>query len=65
MRHFRASGLKERRRLTVDIYTMKMKLSAHPQGFLLRVDQMVKELYDMENVILSSLSPQYDEGSRY
>ena len=66
MQHYRASGLKERRRLTVDFYTMKMELGEHPRKFLLRVDQMVKELErvdrpvdskDIDIVILSGLTP--------
>ena len=73
MQHYRASGLKERRRLTVDFYTMKMELGEHPRKFLLRVDQMVKELErvdrpvdskDIDIVILSGLTPQYDAEVR-
>ena len=41
--HYQASGLKERRRLTIDFYMMKIKLGERPRKFLLRVDQMVKE----------------------
>ena len=44
VQHYQASGLKERRRLTMDFYMMKMELGEHPRKFLLRVDQMVKEL---------------------
>ena len=44
VQHYQASGLKERRRLTIDFYMMKMELGEHPRKFLLRVDQMVKEL---------------------
>ena len=42
--HCQASGLKERRRLTIDFYMMKMELGEHPRKFLLCMDQMVKEL---------------------
>ncbi|CAM9184650.1 unnamed protein product [Ascophyllum nodosum] len=42
VQHYQASGLKERRRLTIDFYMMKMELEGHPQKFLLRVDQMMK-----------------------
>ena len=44
MQHYQASGLKERRRLTVDFYMIKMELEEPPRKFLLCVDQMVKEL---------------------
>ena len=44
VQHYQASGLKEPRRLTIDSYMMKMELGEHPRKFLLRVDQMVKEL---------------------
>ena len=68
MQHYQASGLKERRRLTIDFYMMKTELGEHPRKFLLRVDQMVKELErvdrhvdpkDIDIVILSGLTPQY------
>ena len=64
--HYQASGLKDRRRLNVDLYMMKMELGEHPRKFLLRVDQMVKELErvdrpvdrkDIDIVILSGLTP--------
>ena len=67
--HYQASGLKERRRLTIDFYMTKMELGEHPRKFLLRVDQMAKELErvdrpvdpkDIGIVILSGLTPQYD-----
>ena len=48
IQHYHASGLKERRRLTIDLYRMEMELSGHPRNFLLRVDQMVKELEKMD-----------------
>ena len=66
--HYQASGLKERRRLTIDFYMMKMELGEHPRKFLLRVDQMVKKLErvdrpvvlkDIDVVILSGLTPHY------
>ena len=69
VQHYQASGLKERRRLTIGLYMMKMELGEHPQKFLLRVDQMVKGLErvdrpvdpkDIDIVILSGLTPQYD-----
>ena len=73
VQHYRASGLKERCRLTVDFYTMKMELGEHPRKFLLRVDQMVKELErverpvdpkDIDIVILSGLTSQCDAEVR-
>ena len=69
VQHYRASGLKERRRLTIDFYMTKMELGEHPRKFLLRVYQMVNELErvdrpvnpkDIDIVILSGLTPQYD-----
>ena len=44
VQHYQVSELKERRRLTLDFYMMKMELGEHPRKFMLRVDQMVKEL---------------------
>ena len=72
VQHYQASGLKQRRRITIDFY-MKMELGEHPRNFLLRVDQMVKELErvdrpvdpkDIDIVILSGLTPQYDAEVR-
>ena len=69
VQHYQASGLKERRRLTMDFYMMKMELGEHPRKFLLRVDQKVEELdrvdrpvnpKDIDIVILSGLTPQHD-----
>ena len=71
--HYQTSGLKERRRLTIDLYMIKMELGEHPRKFLLRVDQIVKELEqvdrpmdpkDIDIVILSGLTPQYDAEVR-
>ena len=73
VQHYQASGLKECRRLTIKFYMTKMELGEHPRKFLLRVDQMVKELervdrpVDLKNidiVILSGLTPQYDAEVR-
>ena len=73
VQHYQASGLKERRRLTIDFYMMKMGLGEYSRKFLLRVDQMVKELErvglpvgpkDIDIVILSGLTPQYDAEVR-
>ena len=74
VQHHQASGLKERRRLTIDLYMMKMELGEHSRKFLLRVDQMVKELErvgrpmdpkDIDIVIpMSGLTPQYDAEVR-
>ena len=44
VQHYQSSGLKERRCLTTGVYMMKMEVGVHPQKFLLRVDQMVKQL---------------------
>ena len=73
LQHYSASDLKERRRLTVDFYTMKIKLGEYPRFLLLRVDQMVKKLErverpvdpkDVDIIILSGLTPQYDAEVR-
>ena len=73
VQHYQASGLKEHRFLTIDFYMMKMELGEHPRKFLLRVDQIVKELErvdrpvdpkDIDIVILSGLTPQYDAEVR-
>ena len=73
VQHNQASGLKERPRLTIGFYMMKMELGEHPRKFLLCVDQMVKELErvdrpvdpkDNDIVILSGLTPQYDAEGR-
>ena len=73
VQHYQASGLKERQRLTVDFYLTKMELGEHPRKFLLCVDQMVKKLErvdrpvdprDIDIVILSRLTPQYDAEVR-
>ena len=54
-------------------YVTKMELGEHPRKFLFRVDQMVKELErvnrpvypkDIDIVILSGLTPQYDAEVR-
>ena len=73
VQHYQPSGLKERRRHAIVFYTTKMELGEHPRKFLLRVDQMVKELErvdrpvdpkDIDIVILSGLTPQYDAKVR-
>ena len=73
VQHYQASGLKEHRRLAIGFYMMKMELGEHPRKFLLRVDQIVKELDrvdrpvdpdDIDIVILSGLTPQYDAEVR-
>ena len=73
VQHYQASGLRERRRLAIHFYMMKMELGEHPRKFLLRVDQMVKELErvvrpvdpkDIDIVILGELTPQYDAEVR-
>ena len=44
VQHYQAGGLKEHQRLTIDFYMTKIELGENPRKFLLRVDQMVKEL---------------------
>ena len=69
VQHYQTSGLKERRRLTIDFYMIKMELGENPRKFLLRVNRMVKDLErvdrpvdpkDIDIVILSGLTSQYD-----
>ena len=73
VQYYHTGGLKEHRRITIDFYMMKMELGERPRKFLLRVDQMVKELErvdqpvdpkDIDIVILSGLTPQYDAEVR-
>ena len=73
VQRYQASGLKERRRLTIDFYMTKMELGERPRKFLLRVDQMVKKLERVDRpvdpngidiLILSGLTPQYDAEVR-
>ena len=73
VQHYQASGLKERRSLIIFFYTTKMELGEQPRKFLFHVDQMVKELErvdrpvdpkDIDIVILSRLTPQYDAKVR-
>ena len=44
VQHYRASGVKEWRRLALDFYSMKMELGEYPRQFCLRVDRLVKEM---------------------
>lgn len=69
MWHDRGSGLKERRRLTVNVYMIKMEPGENPRKFLLRVYPELKELERMERtvdpkagdaVLLSVLTSPYD-----
>ena len=43
VQHYRASVVKEWRRLALDFYSMKMELGEHPRQFFLRVDRLVKD----------------------
>ncbi|CAN0408376.1 unnamed protein product, partial [Ascophyllum nodosum] len=73
VQHYRASGVKEWRRLALDFYSMKMELGEHPRQFFLRVDRLVKEMErvgrptlekDIDIVLLTGLSSQYDAEVR-
>ena len=44
VQHYRASGVKEWRRLALDFYSMKMELGEHPRQFFLPVDRLIKEM---------------------
>ena len=73
VQHYRASGVKEWRRLALDFYSMKMELGEHPRQFFLRVDRLVNEMErvgrpslekDIDIVLLIGLSNQYDAEVR-
>ena len=73
VQHYRASGVKEWRRLALDFYSMKMEFGEHPRQFFLRVDRLVKEMErvglptlekDIDIVLLTGLSSQYDAEVR-
>ena len=73
LQHYRASGVKEWRRLALDFYSIKMELGEHPRQFFLRVDRLVKEMKrvgrptiekDIDILLLSALSSQYNAGVR-
>ena len=55
VQHYQTSELKESRCLTIVFYMTSMELGEHPRKFLLRVDPK-----DIDIVILSGLTPQYD-----
>lgn len=44
VQHYRRSGLKERRRLSIALNSIKMKLGEHPGKLFVLLDRMVKEL---------------------
>ena len=67
--HYRASGLKEKRRLADEFNSMKMDIGEHPREFIMRVDIAAKELRRLEKtvdeddivvVILNGASSEYD-----
>lgn len=69
VRHYRENDLKEWRRLTVEIYTMKMDPGEYPRKFLLLADRTMKELErvcrlvdlkDVDIIIFSGLRSEYD-----
>ena len=73
VQHYRACGVKERRRLALDFYSMKMEFGEHPRHFFLRVDCLVKEMeragrptleMDIDILLLTGLSSQYDAEVR-
>ena len=73
VQHDRASGVKEWRRLVLEVYSMKMELGEHPRRFFLRVDHLAKELErvgwpmlekDIDIVLLTGRSSQYDAEVR-
>ena len=71
--HYRASGLKEKRRLIEEFNSMKVEIGEHPREFIMRVDSAAKELRrlgktvdedDFVVVILNGVSSEYDTELR-
>ena len=72
--HYRASGLKEERRLADEFNSMKMEIGEHPREFIMRVDSAANELRrlrktadedDIVVVILNNgVSSEYDTEVR-
>ena len=69
VQHYKASGVKEWRRLALGFYSMKMEPVEHPRQICLRVARLVKEMKrvgrpalekDVDIVLLTGLSTQYD-----
>lgn len=69
VQQYSGSGLKDRRRLMIDFYSMKMEFVEHPRKFVPRVHLMVKEIVrvdrsadpeDIHVLILSGLTSPYD-----
>ena len=69
MQDYRANGVKELRRLALNVYSMKMELDEHPRQVFLRADRLVKEMErvgwstsekDIDVVLLSGPSSHYD-----
>ena len=71
--HYRASGLKEKRRLAEEFNSMEIEIGEHPREFIMRVDSAAKELRrlgktvdedDIVLVILNGVSSEYDTEVR-
>ena len=67
--HYRASGLKEKRRLAEEFNSVKIEIGEHPREFIIRVNSVAKELRRLEKtvdeddivvVILNGVSSKYD-----
>ncbi|CAN0181436.1 unnamed protein product, partial [Ascophyllum nodosum] len=71
--HYRASGLKEKRRLAEEFNSMNMEIGEHPREFIMRVDSAAQELRrlgktvdedDIVVAILNGVSSEYDTWVR-
>ena len=71
--HYRASGVKEKRRLAEEFNSIKMEIGKNPREFIMRVDSAAKELRrlrktvdedDIVVVILNGVSNEYDTEVR-
>ena len=53
--HYRASGLKEKRRLAEEFNSMKMEIGEHLREFIMRVDSAAKELRRLERLSMKTI----------
>lgn len=63
-RHYRDSGLKEKRSLVEAFDSMKMGIGVHPRMVTMRVDKATQELHRPGTVILKGVSSDFDAEVR-